>query len=742
MAPPGERTGGDGREAGRHVNWRRSVSIIDLHFLHAERALSTMARRPSLPAWLLAVVLAGTLGLAARAQGPGRDDDTQPPTFRTEANYVRVDVFATRDGTPVTDLRPEDFEILDEGVPQDIAQFEYIQIRGNVPQESRREPGTVAESRQMLQDPRARVFVLFLDTRHVGAANSRTVSAPLVDTLDDLIGVDDLVGVMTSDMSAADVTFARKTISLQSMLERDWWGQRDRLQSDDPVEQQYELCYPPTDQEVSSGRTVSRVAEELIERRRETMTLDALEDLVRFLRGVREERKAIILISEGWRLFQPNMALLNQGRAPQIPGPGFDPQTGRVTIQELTTERDPRSECDRDSLSLAMADTETQFRFMLDEANRANASFYPVDPSGLAVFDSPIGPDRPRSPEEDRARMRDRQITLRTLADLTDGLAVVNTNNVAGSLQRVVDDLSSYYLLGYYASGVEMDGTFHEVRVRVRRPGVDVRARRGYLAPSPEEVLAAAPDDPGDAPSAVELAEKRALDTALGSLARYSREMPLRVQVAAGWAAGRDPTFWVVGEVGRDAEWTGGADVDVELVDPDGETVTGGKTSLEAGTRNFELALAPDEPLAPGDYRVRVRARAARAGSLPTGDLVTVSLPAAPAGVGARFLRRGPVTGNRDVATADLRFRRNERLRVEVPGQGVTAATARLLDRTGQALAVPVTAALSDDGDWVRAELALSPLAVGDYVIEISMDPAATGQAGADRFWAGFRVIP
>lgn len=704
-----------------------------------------MPNRFRLLHWISAVSLLGVVAVTAQGQRRVADDNQLiPPTFRTEANYVRVDVFITRDGELVTDLRPEEFQILDEGVPQEITQFEYIRIRGNVPQAARREPNTVAESREMLQDSRARVFVLFLDTRHVDAANSQRISQPLIDALDELIGVDDLVGVMTAEMSAADVTFARKTISLQRMLVREWWGERNRLVTTDPVEEQYQICFPPRR---GSNRTVSALAEALIERRREKMTLDALGDLIRYLRAAREERKAILAITEGWRLFRPNWDLLSGYRddtALGLPPAGFDPVTGRLGTRDQDTLR-ARSACERDRQMLAMADNEQQFRFMLDAANRANASFYPVNPRGLAVFDSPIGPDRPLSPAEDRARLRARQHSLRTLADLTDGLAVVNTNNLTENLQRVVEDLSSYYLLGYYASGVKMDGKFHNIRVRVTRPGVAVRARRGYLASSREEMLAAVPAvDPGGGPSPTEVARARAIERALGSLARLSREMPLRLQVAAGWATAGAATFYVVGEVGRDDEWADGAQVDVILTTLDGETLSTRRASLEAGTRRFDVALEADDPLTPGDYTIRVRARGRAVGNLPTSDVVTVSLPDAPDGAGARFFRRGPATGNQEVATADPRFRRRERLRIDVPGQEGSVPSATLLDRTGAQLAVPVETAVRDAGDgtwWVTAAVVLAPLAAGDYVIEISGASPSDGSTETGQIWTGFRVV-
>ena len=67
--------------------------------------------------------------------------------------------------------------------------------------------------------------------------------------------------------------------------------------------------------------------------------------------------------------------------------------------------------------------------------------------------------------------LRDRQSALRDLASATDGLAIMNTNDLDAGLRRVTDDLSSYYLLGYYSTG-KPDGKFHAIRVRVKRAGV------------------------------------------------------------------------------------------------------------------------------------------------------------------------------------------------------------------------------------------------------------------------------
>src|SRR6185295_15066709 len=142
---------------------------------------------------------------------------------------------------------------------------------------------------------------------------SHNIRQPLVDALDKLIGPDDLVAVMTPNMSASDITFARKTTTIAGFLARYWtWGERNQLITKDPVEDNYRLCYPGNGPDRFCSDDDRGVADEMIERRREKLTLDALHDLVRYLRGVREERKAVLVITDGWRLFPPNHALGRQ----------------------------------------------------------------------------------------------------------------------------------------------------------------------------------------------------------------------------------------------------------------------------------------------------------------------------------------------------------------------------------------------------------------------------------------------
>jgi hypothetical protein len=116
---------------------------------------------------------------------------------------------------------------------------------------------------------------------------------------------------------------------------------------------------------------------------------------------------------------------------------------------------------------------------------------------------------------------------------------------------------------------------------------------------------------------------------------------------------------------------------------------------------------------------------------------VRISLAAAPDGKGVLFSRRSITTGNRETATADLRFRRSERLIVMLPAPSPDAVSARLLDRTGKPVAIPATAAIRDEADgsrWRTAEVSLAPLAAGEYLVEIT--------AAGERTLTAFRVLP
>jgi hypothetical protein len=268
------------------------------------------------------------------------------------------------------------------------------------------------------------------------------------------------------------------------------------------------------------------IADVLIDRAREEQTLRHLDDLVSYLGQIREGRTSVILFTEGWRLFND--------------GGGLMSVTGR--------QRPPQ--CDQHLIRYANLGLQSRFREIMSRANRANVTFYPVNPAGLATFDLPIssrmrgtGNLQDSALRQNGQNINDRMSAMQTLASNTDGIAVVNTNDIKAGLLRVSDQLKAYYLLGYYSTNRKFDGKARRITVEVKQPGIDVKARRGYTAPTEEERAAraaasSAPAGPvGPSP----------LEVALDALARIRPSAELFVHAALG--AGPAGQLTVVTEI-------------------------------------------------------------------------------------------------------------------------------------------------------------------------------------------------
>ena len=136
----------------------------------------------------------------------------------------------------------------------------------------------------------------------------------------------------------------------------------------------------------------------------------------------------------------------------------------------------------------------------ISAAARANVNIFAVDPRGLVGVTSEyielnqsnadlfnIGARDPRYGMQPQtallAEMRTTQDSLRTLAEETGGLAVVDTNAFAPAFDRIVQANSRYYMLGYRPPSHPRDGKFHKIEVRLKRPGLRVVARKGYASP-------------------------------------------------------------------------------------------------------------------------------------------------------------------------------------------------------------------------------------------------------------------
>lgn len=687
------------------------------------------------------------LGAAAVATLAAQQQSAQqprPPRFRGGANFVYVDVYPRKDGRVVPDLAQADFELLEDGKPQAIETFQFVRIDPE-PESARRDPNNGREMAAALADPTNRAFLVFLDYLHVRVDGSHAIRQPLVNAMERIIGPRDLFAVATPATKPTQLTFGRRTEGMADQLARYWpWGLRDSIAPDlaDPMERLLEACFAQSqnpmqvepDRNVTNNTgAVARLDQELIARRREDRTLTSLETFIEHLGRLREARTSIVIVSDGWRLVTDDRGLAEQAsqrptRGPQpigVLGGTLAAPTGQYAQEDPAT-------CNAELLRLAMMDNRNRLRDIIAKAQRANVSIYPITPSGLAVSDSSISrplvlanPNASRL-QSDYERLRGRIETLQNLAENTDGIAVVNTNDLNAGLTRIVNDVSAYYLLGYYSTNSTMDGRYRRIEVKLRNRELEVRARRGYMAPAAGESTAA-----GVSAAPVGLSgEAEAALAALGRL-RPDAELFIRPVVAG-------QTLLVAAELGRAGRgrtWaTTGAAVTIDVSADGLGTVASWKGQVMPNTRGV-LAAIP--VTGAGPWRVSVAV-----GDGP--DRLRDEVPAVPSGedaVGEALLFRAtPAARSPLVAVADHQFRRAERVHVEWPLNGEPEErSARLLGRDGRPLAVPVTVTLgvTENRPRLAADVLLASLSDGEYFIELTVKVKSV----ESQRWVALRVV-
>jgi hypothetical protein len=200
---------------------------------------------------------------------------------------------------------------------------------------------------------------------------------------------------------------------------------------------------------------------------------------------------------------------------------------------------------------------------------------------------------------------------------------------------------------------------------------------------------------------------------------------------------------WNGGELGLGARlqpaWSAGAAAEIEVLAPDKSRVLTRSLELSASSSTFMMRVPEEGVLPPGDYSVRVRLKPASGQGLAVQDAVRVTIAeASPLGDPVLW-RKGPLARLPYVETADPRFRRNERLRLEVPFPAEGAVpTVRLLDRTGKALQMSPDISERPDSSgafrWMVIEGPIASLGTGDYAIELTLNDSSRVTA--------FRVIP
>jgi VWFA-related protein len=644
----------------------------------------------------------------------------QTAVFRSDINFVRVDVIVNdRQGNLVHDLKQEDFEVTEDGKPQTIQTFKLINVSddsgvGSDPVREIRNP--MEEMTEAARDD-VRLFAFFLDDYHVRLENSMRAREHLARFVEGQLNAKDMTSVMYPLFSINDVLHTRNRQSLAAAL-RGFTGRKYDYTPRNEFEERY-VHYVPTIE---------------AERIRNQVSLTALKGLIIKLGGMREGRKAIVLISEGYTNSLPpqmndQVATCNGGACGNQPRPRPDPVGGATSPMQQRME----------SMEFfQQADMMADLKMVIDLANRYNVAIYPVDPRGLAPFEFDLSTAGQAAVSlTNNTKMLDNTIdTLRILAEETDGRALVNTNDMDRGLRQIVRDTSAYYLLGY-TSPVQADGKFHKINVKLKRPGLQVRARPGYMALSPAEVeRSLTTKRPGPPPAVAE---------ALGTLAATAQQRRNLIRSWIGMSPGAN------GKTKVSFVWN-----PAPLV-PGARGERAASVSLLAGGANSELhfrrkGIAPGRvefEVPPGPIELEIAVEDAAAEVLDR-DLRKINVPSL--GVGLTLstpeIFRGRTLPEWQSMAADPKalpaiereFRRTDRLLLRVAAQSAAGApvlSARMLNREGGEMsALPVTPA--GFGGLSHIDVPLSPLPPGEFLIEVI---AKDGGEQASTYIA-FRVTP
>jgi VWFA-related protein len=661
----------------------------------------------------------------AQQQPPPPTPQQQRPVIRSGINFVTVDVIVTdkKTGNVVLDMKADEFDVREDKKPQKVETFELVDINAITAQTPYEPKAIVSESDQEIEarKPGVRLFILFLDDYHVRRGNDMSVRAPLIDFVENQMGPQDMAAVMYPLTPATALTFTRNRQSLVEAI-KNFEGRKGIYEPRNEFEERY-AYYPAV--------TVERIRNEIV--------MGALRAASSQLGAMREGRKSIIYVSEGFTANLP----------PQLADPvAAMPRIGN-TSQPNQDVTDPRAQAEQ---FFNQADMMGRLRDVYETANRNNTSIYAVDPRGLAAFEYDV--NQGVSMNTDRVNLTQTTDSLRVLAENTDGRAIVNRNDLAGGMKQIIRDASGYYLLGYTSAAAPTDGKFHTIDVKVTRPNVEVRARKGYWAYTTEDVARATAGPKADANPGVTNALNTLVEPAREHTARFwtgtDRAPTGQTRVTFVWEA-LAPKVARAGVASR---------VLLTATAPDGRPIFRGRVP-DAATL---AAAQPSGPLPPGAI---VLPTAAVSFAAPPGPLElrmavedadgqvidsttqTLTVPdfdrtqvsfGTPRLYRARTAREALLIRNNVNAlpVVGRDFSRGERMLIRfdayAAGDARPEVTAKLLSRAGATMAdVPVQAT---EGQPFLIDFPLASLGAGEYVIEVD---AKTPQGSAQQMIA-FKV--
>ena len=388
--------------------------------------------------------------LSAGAQQPSPQPSIDTPIFRATVDAIEVDAFVVdAEGNPVTDLTADDFEIIADGKPQELTAFAAVSIP--IERVEQRAAATGAPDIRTNEHREGRIYLFAID--EIPAPLVARLRLRLRQFIDEHFGEHDRAAIVYVGRGRS--TDGQDFTSDRGMLLKSI----DRLSGgfgggDLEVAARPEPRPVPTDAPApAAGQAGAQPAPNtgavLLENEAEFLLRSrmlSLRTLAEFMANMRGRRKSIVYVTTG---------------------------LGASVYDALDYDGGIRS--------IAIEDLHAA----ITAATRGNVSIYPMDPGGIVpgrdITEQGV-PDPDNTVPEASLTSIGRMQDLRALAETTGGFAIINTNSYHDAFSRVVRENSSYYVLGF-STTPQTDGRFHAVEIRVKRPGLQVRSRGGYLAP-------------------------------------------------------------------------------------------------------------------------------------------------------------------------------------------------------------------------------------------------------------------
>ena len=376
----------------------------------------------------------------------------EQPTFRVAVDLVTTDVIVRDDkGQFVADLKGADFEVYEDGIKQDIASLVLIHggraFNMQAPPPPPAQEGIILPAQRPTNDAAGRIFLIFVDDLHLDFRNTGRIRDLFRRISKTLVHDGDMFGIVSTGPSslAIDLTYDRQVLDAAiKKISGNGLRPNDIIQGAETSEGPSEVRY------------------------RAHVAFSTAYDLMRNLEKVHNRRKAVIYVSNGYDFNPFEQARLGED---SIYG-------GRFGENREDNMTDPFSQSMRQGQQFADADLAREISELTRAANRANATMYTIDPRGLVA-----GPDLDEQvdPVEWGNHVRKTQDSLRVLADLTGGLAVVSQNDLTKPLRRIDQETSDYYLVGYYSTNSDPTKRRRTIEVKVKRPGAVVWHRPSYM---------------------------------------------------------------------------------------------------------------------------------------------------------------------------------------------------------------------------------------------------------------------